>query len=138
MHGNATELRNQHYSEEVQYFTHNFVPYIRITNHDVPSHYNLPREKIPLRMSHLLLLWYLDKSILSNMKFMNLIRKRKHVNLPLGGNCKGGCVIWVLRPKNTNTVIPKNNEFKSNKLIADRKSYWASSYPSAHIILDFT
>lgn len=52
--------------------------------------------------------------------------------------CKGACVILGLRPKNTNTVIPKNNEFKSNKLIAYRKSYWASSYPSAHIILDFT
>jgi hypothetical protein len=28
------------------------------------------------------------------------------------GNCKGACVIWRLRPKNTNTVIPKTTSSK--------------------------
>jgi hypothetical protein len=36
-------------------------------------------------------------------------------------NCKGACVIWGLKTKGGNTLIPKDNEFRNNKLIAENK-----------------
>ena len=36
-------------------------------------------------------------------------------------NCKGACVIWGLKTVGGNTLIPKDNEFRNNKLIAEIK-----------------